>query len=193
MTLLTRPVQSRPIGAFPVSKMKGQKHETPRIGSSHAPFRRCGKPRADLPMNPSCKWPLSVMMIGGSHGLRASLRAMVRQEPGFCLVGEAETGAAALGLAFRWQPAVALVDVCLPDRSGFEVVRFIKQLVPTCAAIVLSDAPDPCVEEVAGIIGAKAVWHKGSGMGQLRKTLRGLLQGVLVRPGPDLTFRSILS
>jgi DNA-binding NarL/FixJ family response regulator len=166
-------------------------NEEPRIRHSHAPLLRREKLQASLRMNPSYKWPLSVMMIGGSQGLRASLRAMVRQEPGFCLAGEAETGAAALELVFRWQPAVALVDVCLPDRSGFEVVKYIKQLVPACAAIVLSDAPDPCVEDVARIIGAKAVWHKGSGVSQLRQTLRRLVHAALARPVDDLTFRSI--
>jgi DNA-binding NarL/FixJ family response regulator len=114
---------------------------------------------------------------------------MVRQEPGFYLAAEAETGTAALGLAFRWQPAVALVDVCLPDRSGFEVVECIRQLVPSCAAIVLSNNPDPCVENVARIIGAKAVWHKGSGVSQLGRTLRRLVQAVLAMPVPDPNFK----
>jgi len=133
-------------------------------------------------MTPPCMWPLSVMTIGGSNGLRLSLHALIRQEPGLCLAGEAGTGAAALGLVFHLEPAVALVDVCLPDRNGFEVVKCIKQLVPTCAAIVLSDAPDPCVEDVARIVGATAVWHEGSGVNQLRRTLRRLIQGVLSKP-----------
>jgi DNA-binding NarL/FixJ family response regulator len=133
-------------------------------------------------MNPACKWPLAVMMVGGSQGVRASLRSVVREEPGFFLAAEAETGAAALGFAFRWQPAVALVEVCLPDGNGFEVARRINQLVPTCATILLSDAPDPSVEDVARIIGAKAVWHKGSGVGQLRGTLRQLVHELLARP-----------
>jgi DNA-binding NarL/FixJ family response regulator len=172
--------------------MKGQKNEAPQIPNSHGHLLGCERLQANFRMNPSCKWPLSVMMIGGSNGLRVSLRAMVRQEPGFCLAGEAETGAAALGLVFRLQPAVALVDVCLPDRNGFEVVKCIKQLVPTCAAIVLSDAPDPCVEDVARIIGVAAVWHKGSGVNQLRKTLRRLVQGVLAQTHAELTFQSIV-
>ena len=144
-------------------------------------------------MNPPGTWPLSVMVAGGSPGLRATLRTMVRQEPGFCLAGEAETGAAALELAFRWQPAVALVDVCLPDRSGFEVVKCMRQLVPTCAPIILCDNPDPWVEKVAQIIGAKAVWHKGSGVSQLRRTVRRLVHVALTRPMPDLNFQFIAS
>jgi DNA-binding NarL/FixJ family response regulator len=142
-------------------------------------------------MTPLCKWPLSVVIISGTHGLRESIGSMVRHEPGFSLAGEAETGAAALALAFRLQPGVALVDVSLPDRNGFEVVKCFKQLVPACAVIVLSDAPDPCVEDVARITGATAVWHKGSGVGQLRKALRRLIQGVFVQTHAEPTFKSI--
>jgi DNA-binding NarL/FixJ family response regulator len=100
---------------------------------------------------------------------------MLRQEPEFCLAGEAETCAAALELVLRCQPAVALVDVSLPDRSGFEVVKCIRQLAPGCAAILLSNAPDPCVEDVARMFGASAVWHKGHDLSQLRQTLRRLI------------------
>jgi DNA-binding NarL/FixJ family response regulator len=140
-------------------------------------------------MNSPATTLVTVMVVGGSCHLRASLRAMLHQEPGFCLAGEAETGAAALDLVLRCQPSVALVDVCLPDRSGFEVVKCIRQLAPGCAAIVLSNAPDPCVEDVALMLGAKAVWHKGTDLGQLRQTLRRLIRANQSRPVPDSPFR----
>src|SRR5579859_347765 len=164
--------------------MKGQRNEASCFQCSHALLLRGEVLRPSIRMNPPCTWPFSVMLVGGSQALRASLRAMVRREPGFFMVAEAETGAAALELVFRWQPAVALVEVCLPDGNGFEVVKCIDQLVPTCAAIILSNAPDPGLDEVARIIGAKAVWRKGSGVGQLRQTLRRLVHEVLVRPCP---------
>jgi two-component system, response regulator YesN len=142
------------------------------------------KLRANHQLNPAWKWPLAVIMVGGSQGLRMSLRAMVRHEPGFFIVAEAETGGAALADVFRCQPAVVLVDICLPDRNGFELVKDINHLVPTCATILLSNAPDPCVEDVARIVGAKAVWQTGSGVDQLRRTLRRLVHDVLARPCP---------
>ena len=140
-------------------------------------------------MNSPATALVTVMVVGGSCHLRASLRAMLHQEPGFCLAGEAETCAAALDLVVRCQPAVALVDVCLPDRSGFEVVKCIRQLAPGCAAIVLSNVPDPCVEEVALMLGAKAVWHKGDDLGRLRQILCRLIPASLNRSVPDPPFR----
>jgi DNA-binding NarL/FixJ family response regulator len=127
------------------------------------------------PINSPPAGPLSVMLVGGSCQLRARLRAMLREEPGFRLAGEAETCAAAIDLVLRCQPAVALVEVCLPDGSGFEVVKCIRQLAPGCAAIVLSNAPDPFVEDVSFMLGAKAVWHKGNNLDELCKALRRLI------------------
>ena len=139
-------------------------------------------------MNPPATMPLSVVMVGGSHDLRVSLRALLRREPKFVLAGETETAAAALELVLRCQPAIALIDVCLPDRSGFEVVKCIRQLAPGCATIVLSNAPDPCVEDVARLLGAKEVWHKGNDLGRLRQALRRLVPTVLNSPLPDSAF-----
>jgi DNA-binding NarL/FixJ family response regulator len=143
-------------------------------------------------MNPPSALPLAVVMVCGSRDVRVSLRAMLRREPGFVLAGEAETGAAALGLVLRCQPAVALVDVCLPDRSRFELVKCIRQLAPGCTAIVLSNAPDPCVEDVARLLGAKEVWHKGNDLGQLRQALRRQVPAILNRPLPDSTLGSLV-
>ena len=126
-------------------------------------------------MSCPAKAPRSVLMVGASRSLRAALRAMLRQEPGFCLAGEAETCKAALDLVLRCQPAVALVDVCLPDCSGFEVLKYIRQLAPACATVVLSNAPDPCVEDVALLLGANAVWHKRDDLSRLAETLHHLV------------------
>ena len=140
-----------------------------------------GEPwQAMPPMSSSSPMAHSVVVVGGSKDLREALRAMLGREPGFLLAGEAETCAAALELVLRCQPAVALVDVCLPDRSGFEVVKCIRQLVPGCAVIILSNAPDPCVEHVARLLGANEVWHKAVDLGRLRQALRRL-----VPPPPD--------
>ena len=145
------------------------------------------------PMNSLSTLPLSVVMVGGSRDLRVSLRAMLRREPGFFLAGETETGAEALELVLHYQPAVALVDVCLPDRSGFEVVKCIRQLAPGCAAIVLSNAPDPCVEDVARLLGAKEVWHKGDDLGQLRQALHRLVPALPHSLGPASTLGSLVA
>jgi two-component system, NarL family, invasion response regulator UvrY len=108
--------------------------------------------------------------------MRAHLRTLLAQEPGLCLAAEADNGADAIELFFRYRPDIVLLDVVLPDRSGFEVMQCLKQAAPGCAVILLSDAPDPCVDEVSQLLGATEVCHKASELNRIRDVLRRLAQ-----------------
>ena len=112
-------------------------------------------------MNCSTRSRLKVLVGAGSPMARSQLRAILRQEPGVQVVGEAESGAGAIELFFRHRPAVVLLDVCLPDGNGFEVMQCFKQAAPECAVVLLSDAFDPCVEEVSRMLGATEVCYRG--------------------------------
>ena len=114
---------------------------------------------------------LSVLVADDSLPRRSYLRALINQEPGLCLAAEADTGATAIGLFFRFRPHIVLVHVCLPDSGGFDVLQCVKQAIPECVVIVLSAAPDPCVEEVSRMLGATEVCHMGSGLNPLREAL----------------------
>jgi DNA-binding NarL/FixJ family response regulator len=99
------------------------------------------------------------------------LRAILRQEPGVQLVAEADSGAGAIELFFQYRPSVVLLDVCLPDSNGFEVMQCFKQAAPHCAVILLSDAFDPCVEEVSRLLGATEICYRGSELSRVREVL----------------------
>jgi len=118
-----------------------------------------------------------VLVVDDSLPMRAHLRAVLHQEPGLCLAAEADTGADAIDLFFRFRPDVVLLDVCLPDISGFEVMQCIKQAAPGCAVILLTEEADPCVDEVSHMLGAAEVCHKSSELNRIREILR-LLAGV---------------
>src|SRR6266404_7156365 len=118
---------------------------------------------------------LSVIFADDSPPMRAHLRAIVNQEPGLYLAGEADTAAAALELFFRFRPDAVLVEVCLPDRNGFEVVQCIKQVSPECAIILLTTTPDPFVDQVGQMLGVTAVCYKSGDLGRIREVLRELL------------------
>jgi DNA-binding NarL/FixJ family response regulator len=119
---------------------------------------------------------LSVLVVDDSLPMRAHLRAVLKQEPGLCLAGEGDTGADALALFFRYRPDVVLLDVCLPDANGFEILQCIKQAAPGCAVVLLSDSVDPCVDEVSHLLGATEVCHKASELNRIREVLRRLVQ-----------------
>lgn len=57
---------------------------------------------------------------------------------GFDVVGRAATGAAAVALAALLHPAVVLLDVRLPDISGFEAAARLDLLVPPPQVVLVS-------------------------------------------------------
>jgi DNA-binding NarL/FixJ family response regulator len=74
----------------------------------------------------------TVLIVDDHPSFRASARAMLESE-GFDVVGEAADGASALDAVTELRPDLVLLDVQLPDMSGFEV----------CAALERRDGPPP--------------------------------------------------
>jgi two-component system LytT family response regulator len=59
---------------------------------------------------------------------RDALRGYVSEVDWLELVGEARNGPEAVELIDRLEPALAFVDVCLPDLTGFEVIQRIRHM-----------------------------------------------------------------
>jgi DNA-binding NarL/FixJ family response regulator len=80
----------------------------------------------------------TVVIVDDHARFRASARAMLELE-GFDVVGEAEDGESGVALVAELAPEVVLLDVSLPDLSGFEVAR---RLARTSADVVLVSSRD---------------------------------------------------
>lgn len=81
------------------------------------------------------------MLIVDDHpGFRAKARALLAAA-GYEVVGEAADGESAVRVATDLTPDLVLVDIQLPDITGFEVVRLIGS-VPDPPAIILISSRD---------------------------------------------------
>jgi DNA-binding NarL/FixJ family response regulator len=76
---------------------------------------------------------VSVLVVDDHAGFRASARTLLELD-GFDVVAEAADGASALDLARRLQPELVLLDVGLPDASGFDIA---EQLADCRSKVVL--------------------------------------------------------
>lgn len=78
-------------------------------------------------------------LIADDHALvRAGIRALVEKIKGVSVVAEAGKGSEALKLVEELKPALVLVDITMPDGSGFDVLHELAQKFPHIRVIVLT-------------------------------------------------------
>jgi two-component system response regulator NreC len=70
--------------------------------------------------------------------VRTGLRMLLESQTELKIVGEASTGAEALELCHRLLPDVVVMDLTLPDASGIEVTRLIKERMPQVSVVALT-------------------------------------------------------
>jgi DNA-binding NarL/FixJ family response regulator len=85
--------------------------------------------------------PRTVLIVDDHPSFRRSARALLEAE-GLEVVGEAGTAAEALGEARRLRPDVVLLDVQLPDGSGFDVCATLRAADGRAPAVVLVSSRD---------------------------------------------------
>lgn len=76
----------------------------------------------------------TLLIVDDHPPFRRRARQLLERD-GFAIAGEAGTGADALRLTAELRPDVVLLDVGLPDMSGFEVAR---QIAGTTAVVLTS-------------------------------------------------------
>ncbi len=113
-----------------------------------------------------------VLIVDEQPAVRAGLHASLHQADGFDVVGEAVTGEQALERALDLLPDVVLMDVVLPDRSGVDVIRVIRGLLPDVRIVVLTAVADDLAAQQAMRAGAAAYVLKDAPLDELRQSIR---------------------
>ena len=81
---------------------------------------------------------ISVILVDGHKILRDGLKALLDIEDGLAVVGEAGTGRDAIRIITEQEPDIVVIDIGLPDMSGLEAIRIIKEKKLKSRIIVLS-------------------------------------------------------
>jgi DNA-binding NarL/FixJ family response regulator len=103
---------------------------------------------------------LPVLIVDDQPPFRAVARTVVDLAPGFEVVGEAETGEAAVEQASATRPAVVLMDINLPGISGIEATRRIVASNPATVVVLMSTYDADSLPAEAGECGAARYVHK---------------------------------
>src|SRR5262249_23435186 len=115
---------------------------------------------------------LRLLLVENHQIVRQGVRAVLENETGFEVVGEAADGVTALRQVERLKPDVLVLDLMLPGLGGLEVTRQVAQRHPGTRVIILSMHAD--VAYVAEALRAGAVGYvlKEESAQQLARAIR---------------------
>jgi DNA-binding NarL/FixJ family response regulator len=118
------------------------------------------------------------ILLADDHALiREGIGNFLRAEPGFEIVGEADSGAAAVAQARQVRPDVVLMDVGLPDMTGIEATREIKKADPGVLVLALSVHSDRRYVDTMLDAGASGYMLKDGRLRDLLGAIRAIRRG----------------
>ncbi|MCA9934862.1 MAG: response regulator transcription factor [Ardenticatenaceae bacterium] len=84
---------------------------------------------------------IRILLADDHEVVRRGLSLVLRQEPDFVIVGEAQNGAEAVQLAEELLPDLVLLDWKMPRLNGLQAAQQVKEFAPQIRTLLLSGAP----------------------------------------------------
>jgi len=118
------------------------------------------------------------LLLADDHALiRAGVRAMINELPGYEIVGEAENGKQVVEKALALKPDIILLDVSMKNISGIEALQPLAEAAPASKVLMLSMHTDAEVVLTALRKGARGYLLKDAAMAELHMALQAVERG----------------
>jgi len=118
-----------------------------------------------------------ILVVDDHPILREGLLQSINRESDLMVCGEAENAHQALGAISKLKPDLVLVDITLPEKSGFELVKDIQALHPGVPVLVLSMHDESLYAERVLRAGARGYIMKHERPEKLLEAIRHILNG----------------
>jgi NarL family two-component system response regulator LiaR len=120
---------------------------------------------------------IRVFLVDDHEMVRSGLAVFLDGFDDLVLVGEAANGQQAVDLCAGLQPDVVLMDLMLPDISGIEATRLIRQANPAVRVIALTSFHDDTLVQTALQAGANGFLFKNASVDELADAIRVVHSG----------------
>ncbi|KPX47345.1 response regulator transcription factor [Pseudomonas syringae pv. tagetis] len=116
----------------------------------------------------------NLLLVDDHSLIRAGVRALVADMPGYAILGEAADGAQLSSLAQRLKPDIILLDIWMKSVDGLEALEHLLTVQPHCKVLILSMHTDPDMIMRALDIGARGYLLKDTTATELEQALEAL-------------------
>ena len=131
----------------------------------------------DSPEEGGVRMVIGVLIVDDHPIVREGLQRTLERDPAFRVLGEAETGAAAIQQGQRLQPDVILLDLNLPDVDGISATATLHRLLPQTEVLVLTGLLNPTSVIQAMQAGASGYLVKDTGPREIRTAIKDVMAG----------------
>jgi DNA-binding NarL/FixJ family response regulator len=118
-----------------------------------------------------------VLLVDGFDNFRKFTVLTLKGSPDIEVVGEAATGAEAVGAAALLEPDLILLDISLPDMNGLEVAKGVRQVSPDSRIIFVTVHTSPILARAAMSEGAMGFVGKNNAVDELLPAIRAVMRG----------------
>ncbi|CRL51388.1 MULTISPECIES: response regulator transcription factor [Pseudomonas] len=87
----------------------------------------------------------NLLLVDDHSLIRAGVRALVLDIPGYAVVGEANDGSQLLEMVEKLSPDIVLLDISMKETSGLEALQRLKRVRPQSKVLILSMHTDPAL------------------------------------------------
>ena len=116
---------------------------------------------------------IRVLLVDDEERVRQGLRMRLALEPDLTVVGEASNGMEAIYAARTLVPDVVVMDMHMPRMDGIMAARWLREVTPSAAVVMLSIYDDERTRERAQQAGVAAfVAKQNNEVEQLLEALR---------------------
>ncbi|WP_065616905.1 response regulator transcription factor [Pseudomonas moraviensis] len=116
----------------------------------------------------------NLLLVDDHSLIRAGVRALVLDIPGYAVIGEANDGSQLLEMVEQLSPDIVLLDISMRETGGLEALQRLKRVRPQSKVLILSMHTDPALIMQALESGANGYLLKDTTATELEHALEAL-------------------